>query len=231
MTRSSAPRRDFAAMQERRRRAARLFTAGQRSQAEIARELHISRQSVSRWFEAWRQDNPNWIRGAGRAGRRPQLDKAQLKQVDKALRQGAQAHGFGTDLWTLPRVADVIEKLTGVHYHSGHVWKILGAREWSLQRPAKRARERNEEGRRLWMAKRWPAIKKRPAAQSLDSLPRRKRSLGAAASKTDLGTEGRDSGVGLCIQLEEAFDQRGTRLSLGWQAQPVVVSDPARQLQ
>jgi transposase-like protein len=64
MKRSSAPRRDFAAMQERRRRAARLFAAGKRSQAEIARELDISRQSVSRWFEAWRQDKPNWIRGA-----------------------------------------------------------------------------------------------------------------------------------------------------------------------
>jgi predicted transcriptional regulator len=52
-----------------RRRAARLFAAGKRSQAEIARELRISRQSVSRWYEAWRQDKPGWIRGAGRAGR------------------------------------------------------------------------------------------------------------------------------------------------------------------
>jgi transposase len=123
MTRSIAPRRDFAAMQDRRRRAARLFSAGKRSQAEIARELHISRQSVSRWFGA---------------GRRPRLDAAQLKQVDKALRQGAQAHGFGTDLWTLPRMAAVIEQVTGVHYHPGHVWKILGAMEWSLQRLADR---------------------------------------------------------------------------------------------
>jgi transposase len=217
-------------MQERRRRAARLFAAGKRSQAEIARELHISRQSVSRWFGAWRQEKPNWIRGAGRAGRRPKLDGAQLKQVDKALRQGAQAHGFGTDLWTLPRVAAVIERTTGVHYHSGHVWKILGAMGWSLQRPAKRARERNDEGRRLWMAKRWPAIKKRPAATSLDSLPGRKRSLGTATGKTDLGAERRDSSVGLCFQLEKAVDQRGTRLSLGWQAMQVVVSDSARQL-
>jgi len=53
MKRFSAPRRDFAAMQARRLRAARLFSAGKRSQAEIACELHISRQSVSRWFEAW----------------------------------------------------------------------------------------------------------------------------------------------------------------------------------
>jgi transposase len=217
-------------MQERRRRAARLFAAGKRSQAEIARDLHISHQSVSRWFQAWRQDNPDWIRGAGRAGRRPKLDGAQFKQLDEALRQGAQAHGFGTDLWTLPRVAAVIERATGVHYHPGHVWKILAAMEWSLQRPAKRARERNDEGRRLWMVKQWPAIKKRPVAKSPDSLPGRKWSLGAAAGKTDLGAEGGDSGVGLCLQLEEAVDKRGTRLSLGRQAMSAVVSDPATQL-
>src|SRR2546429_5957316 len=43
------------------------------------------------------------------------------------------------------RVATVIERLTGVHYHPGHVWKILGAIDWSLQRPAKQARERDPE--------------------------------------------------------------------------------------
>ena len=162
MTRPGASRRDFAAMQDRRRRAARLFAAGKRSQAEIARELHISRQSVSRWFQAWWQNQPDWIRGAGRSGRQPKLDKAQRKQVDKALRQGAQAHGFATDLWTLPRVAAVIERATGVRYHPGHVWKILASLEWSLQRPAKQARERNGAGRQQWMAKRWPEIKKTP---------------------------------------------------------------------
>jgi hypothetical protein len=41
-----------------------------------------------------------------------------------------------------------------------------------------------------------------------------------------LGAEGGDSGVGLCLQLEEAVDQCGARLSLGRQALPVVVSDP-----
>ena len=161
MTRSSAPRRDFAAMEERRRRAARLFAADKWSQAEIARELHISRQSVSRWFEAWRQDKPNWIRGAGRAGRRPKLDEAQLKQVDKALRQGAQAHGFGTDLDIAPR---------GGGHRAGHggslssrpcVEDSCGPRVEPAT-AARQARERNGEARRRWVAKRRPAVKKTP---------------------------------------------------------------------
>jgi transposase len=174
MTSPAAPRRDLATLQQRRQRAARLFAAGKRTQAEVARELHVSRQSVNRWYEAWRSDRPRWIRGAGRAGRSPRLNGEQLALVDQALRQGARAHGFGTELWTLPRVAVVIERVTGVRYHPGHVWKILGAMHWSLQRPAKQARERNAEGRRQWVGERWPAVKKTPGVEKPGSFSRTK---------------------------------------------------------
>ena len=149
-------------MQQRRRTAGRLFAAGRLSQAEIAHQLDVSRQSVSRWYEAWRVDRPGWISGAGRAGRRPRLNDAQVEKIDAALRQGAPAHGFRTDLWTLPRVAAVIERITGVQYHPGHVWKILAAMRWSLQRPERQARERNQEAHRRWVSERWPAVKKTP---------------------------------------------------------------------
>ena len=63
-------------------------------------------------------------------------------------------------------MAAVIERLTGVRYHPGHVWKILGAMKWRLQRPAKQAKERNEQARQQWVAERWPAAKKNQAPPS-----------------------------------------------------------------
>ena len=164
-------RRDFQALQQRRKQAARLFGVGERL-AAVARRLQVSRQSVSRWFRQWKSGGTAALRGAGRAGRAPRLQAAQLRQVDAALRQGARTHGFNTDLWTLARVARVIERVTGVRYHAGHVWKVLRAMGWTLQRPARRARERNEEAIRQWVAERWPAIKKKPAA-SRPGLPSR----------------------------------------------------------
>ncbi len=158
-----APRRDFHALELRRRRAARLFAAGE-IMAEVARALRVSRQSVSRWYEAWRRGGRSALRGAGRAGRKPKLPPAQLGRVDQALREGARAHGFATDLWTLPRVATVIEQLTGVTYHPGHVWRVLRALGWTLQRPATHARERNATAIRDWVTHRWPAVKKTPDA-------------------------------------------------------------------
>src|SRR4029453_14872671 len=61
------------------------------------------------------------------------------RRVERALLQGAQAHGFDTDLWTLPRVAEVIWRLTGVGDHPGHVWWLLRRHDWGPQGPTRRA--------------------------------------------------------------------------------------------
>ncbi len=105
-------------MERRRARAAQLFKAGKK-QAEVARSLRVSRQSVSRWFFSFLKGGAKKLKGAGRAGRKPRLDAKQLAKVEAALRLGARAHGFKTSLWTLPRIATVIEGLTGVKYHPG----------------------------------------------------------------------------------------------------------------
>jgi transposase len=159
-------------MEVRRHQAARLFAAGTEAQAAIARRLKVSRQSVLRWYRAWRRGGRAALRAAGRAGRKPRLDVAQLARVEAALRQGPQTFGFATNLWTLPRVARVIQRLTGVRYHPGHVWRILGALDWTLQRPAKRAKERNEAAIRHWITARWPAVKKTLAAAGPGSSSR-----------------------------------------------------------
>jgi transposase len=154
------PRRDFQELERRRKQAANLFATGKLILAAIARDLKVSRQSVSRWYREWRRGGTNALRGTGRAGRKPRLDRRQLRAVEKALCRGSRAHGFTSDLWTLPRVGMVIERVTGVRYHPGHVWKILGSMEWTLQRPACQARERDNEKVKVWKAERWPAVKK-----------------------------------------------------------------------
>jgi transposase len=153
-------RRDFVAMEQRRKRAARMFARGV-SQADVARRLEVSRQSVSRWHADWKRDGAEALKAAGRAGRMPKLSRAQLAQVEAALRRGPRAHGFATDLWTLDRVAAVIETETGVGYHRGHVWKLLRDKlGWSRQRPARRAIERDDEAVARWVERDWPRIKR-----------------------------------------------------------------------
>jgi transposase len=153
-------RRDFEGMEKRRKRAARLFERGV-PQADVARQLGVSRQSVSRWHADWQRGGTHALKAAGRAGRMPRLSEAQLARVARALLRGPRAHGFATDLWTLDRVAEVIETQTGVRYHRGHVWKLLRDKlGWSRQRPARQAIERDDEAVARWVAVEWPRIKR-----------------------------------------------------------------------
>ncbi len=154
------PPRDFQALQRRRKQAARLFTKGRVVLASVARELKVSRMSVSRWYRRWKKSGQEALQGAGRAGRMPRLQARQRQRIDSALRKGARYHGFSADLWTLPRVATVIERLTGVRYHPGHVWKILGAMKWTSQKPEKQAKERSADAVQYWKEVRWPELKK-----------------------------------------------------------------------
>jgi transposase len=133
-----------------------LFAAGH-SQAEVAHQLGVARQNVSRWHARWRSGGLEALPSAGPTGSAPRLSDRQLAAVDQALRKGARAHGFDTDHWTLARVATVIERLTGVAYHPGHVWKLLCHRLHDrLQRPARRAVERDEQAIARWVAQDWP---------------------------------------------------------------------------
>ena len=148
--------RDRQAFEGVRMQAGAMFAAGH-SQAQVAHQLGVARQNVSRWHARWRSGGLEALRSAGPTGPTPRLSDTQLAAVDQALRKGARAHGFGTDHWTLARVATVIERVTGVGYHPGHVWKLLRHRlHYRLQRPARRAVERDEQAIARWVAEDWP---------------------------------------------------------------------------
>lgn len=151
----------FAQLEQRRMKAAKLFEQGV-SQAEVARQLGVHRQSVNRWHQAWNQNGIKALKRAGRAGRKARLQPAQLEQVRRGLKSGPEALGYGTALWTIDRVADLIERETGQKYHPGHVWKILRSLGWSCQRPVGRATQRDEPAIQRWKRVRWPEIKKKP---------------------------------------------------------------------
>lgn len=132
----------------------------------VAGRLGVARQVVYRWREVWEAGGVAALASKGPAGRKPKLVPVQREQVVEALLKGPAAQGYKTQLWTLPRVAALIQELTGVHYHPGHVWRLLGALGFSCQRPERRALERNERGIRQWQRVQWPAIKKKPVARA-----------------------------------------------------------------
>ena len=70
IARRPAARQERQRLQARRLRAAELFTTGVR-QAEVARQLGVSRQSVHLWYQRWQADGADGLRSRGRPDRHP----------------------------------------------------------------------------------------------------------------------------------------------------------------
>lgn len=98
-------------------------------------------------------------------GRRRKLPLEKLRQVPELLKSGALAHGYSTDLWTLPRIAEVLQKKMGVSYQPGYVWYLLRKLGWSCQKPKRYATERDEKAVARWVRQDWPRIKKSPSGR------------------------------------------------------------------
>lgn len=150
-------KRDLKALEQRRRKGMRMLARGL-PQAEVARALQVSRQTVSNWSRALAEDAQAWRRKP--LGRPGGLTEAERAQLSKLLVDGALACGFPTELWTLARVGALVEVQFGRVYSTTQVWRVLRSLGFSSQRPTGRAIQRDELAILHWKNKRWPALKK-----------------------------------------------------------------------
>lgn len=149
------------ALEQRRLRAVELFKEGF-GPTEIARRIKVERRSVRRWKSTYLAHGPEALKARPNPGRPSKLDPRAKRSLEKILLRGARASGFSTDLWTCPRVAQVIKKEFGVGYHVDHICRLLHALGWSPQKPERRAVERDEEAIQTWVKTEWPRVKKTP---------------------------------------------------------------------
>lgn len=155
------PKGTAAELEARRRRAVQLLDQGWRVQ-DVAAAVGASRKSVYLWKQA---AGRHGARSRGLAAKppyvracRPSLrERARLKRL---LTAGPRRAGLATDLWTLPRVADLVAREFGVAYHPSHLGRLLHALGLSCQKPARRSREQDPAAVRTWREQTWPKIKK-----------------------------------------------------------------------
>ena len=135
------------------------------SQRAIAGLLEVNEASVSRWLQRARSaGGAKALRRRKAPGAARRLPRARWQRLRALLRRGAQAHGFHGALWTRQRVATLIEREFAVVYSPRHVGRLLAAMNWSVQRPLRRARQRNEEKVARWRSERRPALQAKPSA-------------------------------------------------------------------
>ncbi len=154
----------------RRLRAWELHQQGWRGRA-IATALGVTPGAVSQWLRRAREQGVAALRRRPPPGAVPKLTAEQRAQIPALLARGAEAYGFVGDVWTTKRVATVIRREFAVRYHPAHVSRLVRRLGLSLQRPVRRASQRDEAAIAAWEAERRPALLAKPRATAARLSP------------------------------------------------------------
>lgn len=145
---------------ERRRRAAgQMFDKG-KTQSDVARHFHVSRAAACQWHAQWKEDKKKGLLSKGRSGATPKLDAQQKQALKRMILSGPAKSGYATDFWTLERIRAVARKKIGVTLGTTSVWRTVIGLGFSVQKPERRARERNEKAIMDWKLNTFPKLKK-----------------------------------------------------------------------
>jgi transposase len=147
---------------ERRRRLAVARVRSDYTQQEVADFLGVTARSVQRWMQAYREHGMTGLKARPHLGPKPKLSPTQERQVLQWFRRSPRSFGFRTELWSAPRVTQVIQRKFHKTFHPHYINQWLAERRITSQKPERQARERNEREVRRWLREEWPRIKKSP---------------------------------------------------------------------
>jgi transposase len=131
------------------------------TQREVAAFLGVHPVTVAKWMARFRDQGADGLAAKPTPGRPRFLTPAQEKQVLGWLADPPTKHGFRTDLWTAKRVAELILKKLKVRFHPHYLREWLTKRNYTPQKPARRAKQRDPVEIDRWLQKDWPRIKKK----------------------------------------------------------------------
>jgi len=131
------------------------------TQAAVAEGLGVHSVTVAKWIARHRAAGEAGLAAKPTPGRPRFLSPPQEAQVKTWLSQKPTDHGFRTDLWSARRIVELVRRKFGVTFHPASMRRWLTARSYSPQRPARKARQRNDDAIVHWVAKDWPRIQKK----------------------------------------------------------------------
>lgn len=144
---------------ERRRRLAVERVNGGQSQIEVARFLGVGKSTVSAWMKTYRDEGSDGLASKPRSGRPRKLSTEQEAEVLSWFSRSPTEFGFDSELWTAPRVTELIRRKLKVRFHARYINYWLAQRRITPQKPTRQPRERDDTKIRHWMRYEWPRLK------------------------------------------------------------------------
>jgi transposase len=152
-------------LEHRRRLAVQRVLEGYSTQ-EVADFLGVDPSTVRRWVAAFRDRGDRALVARPVPGRPPKLTPTQEKIALRWLTDSPLEHGFVTELWTAPRLGQLIQEEFGVRLHPRDLSAWLRDRGLTPQKPPRVPRERDPKAIAAWLESDWPRLKKRPGGST-----------------------------------------------------------------
>jgi len=145
-------------LEEMRRLAVQRALAGE-TQTEIARGLDVHHDTVSKWVRAYRADGDAALASTKAPGPDSKLTDAQIVRLRRIIvGKNPRQLNFGVNLWTVPVIGDLIEKLFSIRLHDTTVWRMLHRIGLTPQKPVRRAFNRDQAEIVEWTTSIFPTI-------------------------------------------------------------------------
>ena len=149
--------------EQRRLAAAQDLQEREMTQAEIAEKHGVTPSAVSKWKSTLEEDGIEGLHSTneeGNQGPDSQLDDQDREQLVELLEDGAQTHGWETDLWTAPRVVALIDREFGIDFTRRHCSRILRELGYRPVKPRETAAEKDPEEKQHWLNEEAEQLKK-----------------------------------------------------------------------
>lgn len=160
-TRRDARSLPHVALEEMRRLAVRRVLAGEK-QVLVGASIEIHPRTICKWVAAHRAKGEAALVSRKSSGRPPALDRREVEGLRGIIvGKNPLQLNFGTALWTLPILQQLIASKFGKALHATTIGRLLHRIGLTPQRPSRRAFQRNDLECQQWATEQFPAIVRR----------------------------------------------------------------------
>jgi transposase len=144
------------------------------SEADVAEMLGVARETVSRWFAAYKAKGLDGLPdertgrpvGSGRI-----LTDEQAARIQRLIDENSPEQlGVASPLWSRPAVRDLIRKEYGITLAVRTVGKYLKLWGYTAKRPARHADDQDPEEVRRWLEEEYPEIERQAREEDAQIL-------------------------------------------------------------
>lgn len=128
--------------------------------AQIMTVVEAGRSTIYEWIQRAELEGKDSLIRTYKARER-KLDAPSRERLELMLDQGALAHGYEDQRWTLGRVQQLLLREFQVSYHISTIATLLHELGFSWQKPETRELRRDEHAIETWVKETWPEVKKK----------------------------------------------------------------------